>query len=148
MKPLRPIALIAAVSALSACSTVSRIGGALNPFDGGDAPVQTAPQDGRQSILSAEENLAPNPEFAARAITVPPAVSVTEWSQPGGTADNSPPQASGTGILETAWRANVGAGSNSRVKIAAPPVIADGRLFFLDADHRIHAISATDGRRI
>lgn len=148
MKPLRPIALIAAVSALSACSTVSRIGGALNPFDGSDAPVQTAPQDGRQSILSAEENLAPNPEFAARAITVPPAVSVTDWSQPGGTADNSPPQSSGTAILERAWRANLGAGSNSRVKIAAPPVISNGSLYFLDADHRVHAIDARDGHRL
>ena len=77
MKPLRPIALIAAVTALSACSTVSRIGGALNPFDGGDAPAQTAPQDGRQSILSSEEALTPSAEYASRTITVPPAVSVT-----------------------------------------------------------------------
>lgn len=148
MKPLRPIALIAAAAVLSACSTVSRIGDAINPFNDDAPPPQTAPQDGRQSILAFEQQLTPDPATAARAITVPPSVSVTEWSQPGGTADNSPPQASGTGILETAWRANVGAGSNSRVKIAAPPVIADGRLFFLDADHRIHAISATDGRRI
>lgn len=148
MKPLRPIALIAAVTALSACSTVSRIGGALNPFDGGDAPAQTAPQDGRQSILSAEENLTPNPEFAARAITVPPSVAVTDWSQPGGTADNSPPQSSGQAILERAWRANLGAGSNNRVKIAAPPVIANGSLYFLDADHRVHAIDARDGHRL
>ncbi len=149
MKPLRPIALIAAVTALSACSTVSRIGGALNPFDGADAPpVQTAPQDGRQSILSAEQDLTPDPTFAARAITVPPAVPVTDWSQPGGTADNSPPQSSGTAILERAWRANLGQGSNNRVQIAAPPVILDGRLFFLDADHRVHAIDARDGHRL
>jgi outer membrane protein assembly factor BamB len=148
MKPLRPVALIAAAAALSACSTVSRIGEAINPFDGGDAPAQTAPQDGRQSILAFEQQLTPDPTLAARAITVPPAVSVAEWSQPGGTADNSPPQSSGSGTLEQAWRTGLGAGSNSRVKIAAPPVIADGRLFFLDADHRVHAVSATDGRRI
>jgi outer membrane protein assembly factor BamB len=148
MKPLRPIALIAAVTALSACSTVSRIGGALNPFDGGDAPAQTAPQDGRQSILSAEEDLRPNPEFAARTITVPAAVSVTDWSQPGGTADNSPPQSTGLATLEQAWRASLGQGSNNRVKIAAPPVISNGTLYFLDADHRVHAIDARDGHRI
>ena len=44
MKPLRPIALMAAAAALSACSTVSRIGDAINPFDGDDAPPQTAPR--------------------------------------------------------------------------------------------------------
>ena len=148
MKPLRPVALIAAAAALSACSTVSRIGEAINPFDGGDAPAQTAPQDGRQSILAFEQQLTPDPTLAARTITVPPAVSVAERSQPGGTADNSPPQSSGAGTLDQAWRTGLGAGSNNRVKIAAPPVIADGRLFFLDADHRVHAVSATDGRRI
>lgn len=148
MKPLRPIALIAAAAALSACSTVSRIGSAINPFDGGDPPPQTAPQDGRQSILAFEQQLAPDPSLASQAITVPASVSVSDWSQPGGTADNSPPQSSGTATLEQAWRADLGAGSNNRVKIAAPPVIADGTLFFLDADHRVHAISASDGRRI
>lgn len=148
MKPLRPIAMMAAVAALSACSTVSRIGDAINPFDGGDAPQAVAPQDGRQSILSAEEDLRPNPEFASRTITVPPAVSVTDWTQPGGTADNSPPQSSGAAILERAWRANLGAGSNNRVKLAAPPVIANGSLYFLDADHRVHAIDARDGHRL
>jgi len=148
MKPLRPIALIAAVTALSACSTVSRIGGALNPFDGGDAPAQTAPQDGRQSILSSEEALDASAEYASRTITVPPAVSVTDWSQPGGAADNAPPQSTGAAILEHAWRANLGAGSNNRAQIASPPVISNGTLYFLDADHRVHAIDARDGHRI
>lgn len=148
LKPLRPIALIAAAAALSACSTVSRISDALNPFDGGDAPEQTAPQDGRVSILAFEQALAPDATLAGRTITIPTPVAVTEWSQPGGTADNSPPPSSGSATLERAWRANLGQGSTDRVQIAAPPVIANGKLFFLDADHRVHAVSATDGDRI
>jgi outer membrane protein assembly factor BamB len=148
MKPLRPIALLAAAAALSACSTVSRIGEAINPFDGGDAPRQTAPQDGRVSILAFEQQLTPDPALASRTITPPPQVAVAEWSQPGGTADNSPPHSSGSAVLERAWRASLGAGSNNRVKIAAPPVIADGTLFFLDADHRVQAIDAINGRRV
>jgi outer membrane protein assembly factor BamB len=86
--------------------------------------------------------------LATRAITVPAAVTVTEWTQPGGTADNSPPQSTGSAVLERAWRVDLGQGSNNRVAIAAPPVIADGRLYFLDADHRLHARSASDGQRI
>lgn len=148
MKPLRPIAIIAAAAALSACSTVSRIGGALNPFDGGDAPQQTAPQDGRQSILSAEQDLTPDPAFAQRTITIPAAVPVSDWSQPGGVADNAPPNSTGNAVLERAWRANLGEGSNDRAQIAAPPVIANGSLYFLDADHRVHAIDARDGHRL
>ncbi|MGD9981234.1 MAG: PQQ-binding-like beta-propeller repeat protein [Hyphomonadaceae bacterium] len=148
MKPLRPIALIAAAAALSACSTVSRIGAALNPFDGGDAPQQTAPQDGRQSILAFEQQLTPDPTLASRTITVPPSVSVAEWSQPGGTADNSPPHSNASVTLERAWRTSLGEGTGDRVAIAAPPVIADGRLYFLDAAHRLHAVNASDGRRV
>ncbi len=146
---LAPLAAMAAAAALSACSTVSRVGDAVWPFDGnGDGGARAeAPDDGRVSILAFEQQLTPDPELAARTIVVPPSTTVTEWGQPGGTADNSPPQSSGSAVLERAWRADLGAGSDNRSQIAAPPVIADGRLFFLDADHRLHAVSASDGER-
>ena len=124
LKPLRPIALIAAAAALSACSTVSRIGGALNPFDGVDEPQQTAPQDGRVSILAFEQALTPDTSLAGRAILVPPPVASSEWSQPGGTADNSPAGPTGVGNLERAWRTGLGQGSTDRVQIAAPLIPA------------------------
>lgn len=143
MGRLGPLAVLAAATALSACSTISR----LNPFDGSDAPRQTAPEDGRISILAFEQQLTPDPSLASRTIVTPPRQTVTEWSQPGGTADNSPPHANGAAVLERAWRADLGAGSNNRSRIAAPPVISGGTLFFLDADHRVHAVSASDGRR-
>lgn len=143
-----PLAVIAAAAALSACSTVNRIGDAINPFDGNEAPRETAPEDGRISILAFEQQLTPDPSLASRTITVPPRQSVTEWSQPGGTADNSPPHASGSAVLERAWRADLGAGSSNRSRIAAPPVISGGTLFFLDADHRVHAVSASGGERL
>jgi outer membrane protein assembly factor BamB len=148
MSRLGHLATFAAVAALSACSTVQRIGSAINPFDGGDAPAQTAPQDGRVSILAFEQQLAADPALAGRTIAVPPPVTLAEWSQPGGTADNSPPPSTGMAVLEQAWRADVGRGSNNRVKIAAPPVVANGSLFFLDADHRIHALDASSGARL
>jgi len=144
----RIAALAAAAAALTACSTVSRIGDAINPFDGGDEPHQTAPQDGRVSILAFEQQLTPDPTLQSHPITVPTPVSLTEWSQPGGTADNSPPASSGSAVLQQAWRSDLGQGSNSRAQVAAPPVIADGNLYFLDADHKVHAVRARDGERI
>jgi outer membrane protein assembly factor BamB len=149
MSRLGPIAALAAAAALSACSTVERVGSVLNPFDGGgDAPRETAPQDGRISILAFEQQLTPDASLAGRTIAVPPPVDLVDWSQPGGTADNTPQNSVGAGVLQRAWRANLGAGSNNRVQLAAPPVVAAGRLFFLDADHRVHAIDANDGNRI
>lgn len=145
---LAPLAALAAATALSACSTVGRIGDAVWPFDGDDAPAQSVPEDGRVSILAFEQQLTPDPELAARTIVTPPPVNVVEWAQPGGTADNSPPASTGSAVLQQAWRANLGEGSNNRVQIAAPPVISGGTLYFLDADHRVHAIDARDGSRI
>jgi outer membrane protein assembly factor BamB len=148
MSRLGPIAVLLAATALSACSTVSRIGGALNPFDGGDSPSQTAPQDGRVSILAFEQDVTADPTLAARTIVVPPPVDLVEWSQPGGTPDNSPPNSTGSGVLQRAWRADLGAGSDGRVQIAAPPVVAEGRLFFIDANQRVIAVNAADGNRV
>ena len=144
----RLAAIAAAAAALSACSTVGRIGDALNPFNDNNEPRETAPQDGRVSILAFEQQLTPDPTLQQRRIVVPAMVTVTEWSQPGGTADNSPPPSAGSAVLEQAWRASLGAGSNGRARIAAPPVIADGILYFLDADHRLRAVRASDGDRM
>lgn len=145
MSRLGPIAAVAAAAAaLSACSTVSRIG---NMFGGDSGPHETAPQEGRISIMAFEQQLSPDPALQSRHIVVPPAVPTTEWSQPGGTADNSPPNIGGVAALQTAWRTGLGAGSNGHVAIAAPPVIADGTLYFIDADHRVHAVSADNGDR-
>ncbi|MBY0563296.1 MAG: PQQ-binding-like beta-propeller repeat protein [Hyphomonadaceae bacterium] len=146
---LGPLTAIVAATALSACSTVSRVGDAVWPFDGnGETAPETTPQDGRVSILAFEQELTPDPALASRPIVVPAAAATTEWSQPGGTADNSPPQASAAATLERAWRGSLGSGSNDRGRIAAPPVVADGNLYFLDADHRVHAIRASNGDRL
>lgn len=151
MSRLGPIAAaLAAAAALSACSTVSRVGSVLNPFDGGgEAAADTArPDDGRVSVLAFEQELTPDPTLRASSIVVPPAVDMVDWSQPGGVADNSPPNSRGAAVLERVWRADLGNGSTDRVQIAAPPVVASGRLFFLDSEHRVIAVDANTGRRM
>lgn len=148
MNRFGPIAALAAAAALSACSTVQRIGDAVNPFNDGNAPTQTAPQDGRVSILTFEQQLAADPALASRRPQVQAPTALAEWSQPGGTADNSPPSASGTSAFERAWRADLGAGSDNRSRLAAPPVISEGKLFFLDAEHRVRAFDAQTGEQL
>ena len=144
-----PFVALAAAAALSACSTASRIGDAVWPFNGSDeATTETAPQDGRVSVLSFEQQLAPDPALASRTINPPATVAMTDWSQPGGTADNSPGNVGGEATLQRVYRANLGEGSNGNVTLAAPPVISEGKLFFLDADHRVHALDAESGRQL
>jgi outer membrane protein assembly factor BamB len=149
MSRLVSVAVLAAAAALSACSTVQRVGDAVWPFNGGDNDEgPTAPQDGRLSILTFEQQLAPDPSLAGRTIATPAPVALANWSQPGGEADNSPPNATGSASLEQAFRSNIGSGSDSHVRLAAPPVIADGKLYFLDAETRVHAVDASNGREL
>jgi outer membrane protein assembly factor BamB len=147
MSALSRVAILAAAAAVSACSTASRVGDAIWPFND-DAPAAIAPQEGRSSVLAIEQQLTPDPALAAQPVIIPAAVPFADWSQPGGDSDNSPPNIAGNAVLERVWRANLGAGSNDRVQLAAPPVIADGVLFFLDANHRLHALDARDGNRL
>lgn len=144
------VVVVLTAAALSACSTAAKVGGALNPFDGGDkkTAANSEPQDGRISILSFEQKLEVDAALAGRTPTVPDPVAVADWPQPGGPADNAPVNATMAGDFSIAWRHDVGAGSTKNTRISSPPVIADGRIFVLDANQHVSAFSATNGARI
>lgn len=140
-------AVLAAATALSACSTIGKI------LPGGDDPTpvsggQTAPEEGRISILTFEQALTPESSLQGRAISPPAAEQFANWNEPGGTPDNSPPHIAGLANLEVAWRQGVGAGSGDNQRLAAPPVISDGKLFFLDSEQEVHALDAASGRSL
>ncbi|KAF0176552.1 MAG: PQQ-binding-like beta-propeller repeat protein [Hyphomonadaceae bacterium] len=144
MTALRPIVMIAAAAALSACSTAAKVW----PF-GDDKPAeQTAPQDGRISILSFEQKLEADTALAGRTPFVPTPVDVEAWPQPGGPADNAPAHATMAGDFSIVARRDVGAGSSSNARISSPPVIADGKVFVFDADQRVSAFPVNGGGRI
>lgn len=150
--PLGPVAVVAAAAALSACSTAHAVG-RLMPFghhgsSRENAAESNATRDGRVSILTFEQQLTPDPALASHPITVPVTTDLTDWNEPGGTPGNAPVNVAGQALLHVAWRADLGAGSNRHVRLAAPPVISEGKLFFLDADHRVVAIDASNGHRL
>lgn len=146
MKQIRPLVVLAAAAALSSCGTVGRAADAIWPFNDG-GPRERAPEEGRISILSSEQDLAVDPQLATRSIMVPAPTPSSDWAQPGGVASNAPINVQGPSALTVADRRDLGAGSNNTVRIAAPPVIANGRLFFIDADHEVHAYDVEGGRR-
>lgn len=146
----RLVSLAVMAAALSACSTVSSVGDALWPFNDGEnaqSPAQTAPQEGRISILTFEQQLSPDPALQSRVIMPPAPVAMSAWGQPGGVADNAPGHVAGSAALQVAWRGSLGAGSSRDLKLSAPPVIADGQLYFLDAEHTLIAVDASNGHR-
>ena len=78
-------------------------------------------------------------------ITLPPAISNVSWSQPGGTANNAPGHLALGAQVRRAWSTDVGNGSNARARLTSSPVVADGRVYTLDASARVTAVSASGG---
>jgi outer membrane protein assembly factor BamB len=148
MSRLHPVTILMAAAALSACSTVQRVGHLFGGGGGQHHDANAEPEEGRISILATDQALAPDPSLAGHAISTPAPIQLADWSQPGGNITNSPPNASGEASLATAWRGDLGQGSNNRVAIAAPPVIADGRLYFIDANQTVIAVDASNGHRL
>ncbi len=145
MNSSRVLAALAAAATLSACSTVR----AINPFD--DAPKKAARQadaEGRISILTFEQRLETDPKLAGRVPAIPAPAEAPDWSQPGGEADNSPLHGAFSADPKIAWREKAGPGASKRQRAAAPPVVAGGKLFVMDAELEVHAYDAGSGRTL
>ncbi|KAI93564.1 pyrrolo-quinoline quinone [Rhodomicrobium udaipurense JA643] len=81
----------------------------------------------------------------ASPVSLPPAVMNVSWSQPGGVATNAPGHLAFGQDLRTAWTASAGEGSSKRMRLTAIPIVYDGKVYTLDAEGTIRAISMESG---
>lgn len=116
---------------------------------GGGKGKRTTPTIGeRIPILSRIANaVEPDPALANVPVTLPPAHVNKDWAQPGG----SPSKAYGHLALSASpqrlWSAVI-PGSTDRARLAAAPVIGDGRLYAVDRDGIVHAFNADTGAEL
>lgn len=143
LKPFLTVALAGLL--LTGCSTLS----SLNPF-AGDGPDQgdVAGADRRISILELNDTLSVGGNVTPDQIILPPVYVNTDWPQLGGNVAHVVQHTGASGPLEKAWSRDVGDGSNRKGFIAAPPVIANGIIYVMDADSTVRAFNETSGSRI
>ncbi|QDX25313.1 PQQ-binding-like beta-propeller repeat protein [Sphingomonas suaedae] len=134
MKSVRIPVAIAALAALSACGI----------FKGGDKKTPTLGQ--RVPILASETGIKADPTIAEVAVVLPMAVVNPAWTQPGGNAAKAMGHLALSETPSRVWSAKI-AGTSGRVRLAAAPVVADGKLFVVDTDAVLHAFDATTGSR-
>ncbi len=134
-------ALIAGALAL----TLTGCSGGL--FGGGDD--KTTPTVGnRTPILSQiQDGAKVDPSLAGVSVVLPPAQANSEWAQVGGSASKSYGHLALSENPSKAWTADV-AGGSDRVRLAAAPVIGQGRLYAVGSDGTIHAFDKASGSRI
>ena len=133
--------------ALAASSTL----GGCAVLDGmrGDAGKKnnTPTVGSRVAILGTERDTDVDPALANVAVTLPPAYINEAWAQPGGNASKSPGHVELSQGLKRVWTASV-KGANPRARLAASPVMSDGRLYVVDTTARVTAFDANTGAQI
>ncbi|MFS0773653.1 PQQ-binding-like beta-propeller repeat protein [Sphingomonas sp. 1P08PE] len=132
-KHFRAPVMVAALMALSACGI----------FKGG-GPKKTPTVGQRVPILASENGVATDPAMAEMAVTLPAPEANAAWAQPGGNGPKSMGQLALGASPARLWQVTI-AGGSPRERLAASPVMADGKLFVVDVNATLHALSADTG---
>lgn len=133
MKPYKIIALAITASLLAGCSVL-----------GGSKKKDTPTIGSRIDILGTEADTKADPNLAGMAVILPTPVTNENWSQPGGNAQKSPGHLMLADAPQRIWSAQI-AGASNRARLAASPVIQDGKLFVIDTVAMVTAFDANSG---
>ena len=130
---------------LAACSTgMPSLPSIKNPF----AKAEEKLPGQRVAVITDQSLEAVNPAVAAKPVALPPAVANAAWSDPGGAPSNSLGHLAMGERVNKSWRVDIGTGSSSSGRLSAVPIVADGKVFTLDAGGTVSAFSAAGGGRV
>lgn len=102
----------------------------------------------RISILALESNLEPDPRIADLEVRLPRPYANEAWPQSGGYPSHAMHHLELQGGLTRVWSANIGTSAGSHLRISAQPVVAEGRVFAMDAAARVSAYDIESGKRL
>jgi len=133
----RIVIALTAISLLSGCDLLR----------GGRGP--TTPTVGtRQPVLGSDTALVADPTLADVAVTVPGPAANPDWPQPGGNASKSIGHVALGDSPAQAWSVGIGQGDSAAGRLAAEPVVAEGRVYTIDTQARVRAFDAQTGAQI
>ncbi|MDB5430956.1 MAG: dehydrogenase [Caulobacter sp.] len=141
--------ILAAALALAGCSTISNVGstvGKLNPF-ASKKPQEAsdASESQRISIVAFDQKVEANENLKGQDFFLPAAAAQADWPVPGGNAEQSVENVDAAPAFQVAWRRGFGKGSGRSLHVTSPPVMADGRIYVMDAEATVVAIDARSG---
>ena len=134
------------VFALTALTMVSGCG--VLGIGGGDKKPTTPTVGKRVAVLSAESDAEVEPTLANTPVTIPPPVANSDWPQPGGNAAKSIGNLAFGATPTRIWEIEAGRGGSNRGRLAASPVVAQGRVYTIDTTATVRAFDAQTGARV
>lgn len=123
------------------CLSVVLLGG-CSLFEAEEVKLEGA----RTPVRAAAPERVIAPERAGEIASLGAPFANPDWPQPSLVPTRAPGHLAGPASLSEVWRADVGAGSDGSSRITATPVVADGRVYTLDAASGVAAVDAASGR--
>ena len=102
----------------------------------------------RVSVLILQEAIEADPGLAMLEIRLPRPYVNEMWPQVGGHPSNAMHHLALADNLGRVWRTSIGEGSSGNLRLTAPPVVAGGTIFTLDAATTVTATRAADGAHL
>jgi outer membrane protein assembly factor BamB len=99
----------------------------------------------RIPVLTTEGDVQVDPATQALPFSLPEAVANTAWSQSGGNAMKSMGQLALGAALQPAFTVQAGRGSTLAARLAATPIVANGRVYTIDTLGAVRAFDAQTG---
>lgn len=114
-------------------------------FGGGDSKKAKTPVLGQRiAVLTAETGVEVDPTLEVVPVTPPVEQVNPEWSQSGGNAAKAMGHLALGQQLGVAWSRGI-AGSSSKERLGAGPVVGAGRVYVMDVNATIHAFDLKSG---
>ena len=92
-----------------------------------------------------DERIVADPRIADLGVTLPAPERNFSWEQTGGNAAHAMQHLELGDGISLAWRADIGSGSSGGARLLSAPIVANGRVFTIDAEGSVSAFDAIDG---
>lgn len=102
----------------------------------------------RVAVLTTEQDVSVDPATAALPFSLPQTTTNSEWAQPGGNASKSMGHLALGQSLGEAWAVSIGEGGDRAARLAAAPVVGDGRVYTIDTRATVRAFDAQTGSAV
>lgn len=135
---LGALAVVLAASGLSACQ---------DSWLGGGKKEEPLPGK-RISVLEHERRLQPAAGADVSTIRLPPPEDSGDWPQAGGYSHHSMQHMMLAEVPKERWSTNIGDGAGKRNRLLGDLVVAEGRVYGVDAAARVSAVDSKTGARL
>jgi outer membrane protein assembly factor BamB len=129
--------LVVAAIASSGCSVFKKGHKPMTPVLGERIPV-----------LTSENDVEVDPATQALPFNLPPAAENAGWTESGGNASNSMGHLALGDALKPLFSVQAGRGSSLTARLAAPPIVANGRVYTIDTLGAVRAFDAKTGGQV